>query len=52
MLERVSLVHFRTRFYESAYSFDENDWAKCLLYMAEHFDEMEVPIQRGQNDLF
>ena len=43
MLERCSLVYFDKRFRDSNIELDEATWAKCLLGMAENFDEMPTP---------
>ena len=43
MDDRAELVEFDMKYEQSGYSFDQLEWAQCLLYMVENFDEMPEP---------
>ena len=44
MKDRIKVVHFTQRYEDSHCVFDIKDWAACMMYMSEHFDELEEPI--------
>ena len=43
MLERCSLVYFNKKFRDSNITLSENDWARCMLCIAENFSKMPPP---------
>ena len=43
MEERTVLVRFDTKFDPSLITFDEKEWAQCLLYMGMNFQNLPKP---------
>ena len=50
MKERVEVVKFVKKFKDTGFQFEETDWAACLLYMAENFEDMPPPIKNEAAD--
>ena len=45
MMKRVKLVRFSKEHIELGLKFRDKEWAQCLIYMAENFENIEPPIQ-------
>ena len=45
LMKRVKLVRFSKEYSEMDHMFADKEWAQCLLYMAENFENIQPPVE-------